>query len=193
MKGAVERLIDACAQIQLEDGPAPIDDSIKEEIFANVEVLAEQGLRVLALAAKPWSGASSSSGNPDRAQIETDMTLYGLVGIYDPPRPETKGSVRMCHEAGIQVHMLTGDHAATARAIALQVGILPRNVNLISKDSAKAMVMTAAECVQLPLLRLATLLTLFSAGSTSSRTTRSTSFPSSRSSSPAALLTPRSA
>ncbi|BGP26918.1 Ca2+-transporting ATPase [Rhodotorula toruloides] len=145
MKGAVERLIDACSQIQLEDGPAPVDDSIKEEIFANVEALAEQGLRVLALAAKPWSGASSSSGNPDRTQIETDMTLYGLVGIYDPPRPETKSSVRMCHEAGIQVHMLTGDHAATARAIALRVGILPRNVNLLSKDSAKAMVMTAAE------------------------------------------------
>ena len=63
----------------------------------------------------------------------------------DPPRPETQGSVRRCHHAGIQVHMLTGDHAATARAIAVQVGILPRNINTLSKDTVDAMVMTAAQ------------------------------------------------
>ncbi|GAA5854933.1 hypothetical protein JCM8547_004126 [Rhodosporidiobolus lusitaniae] len=163
MKGAVERLIDACTHIQLDDGPVDLTDDIKETVFANVEALAEQGLRVLALASKSWHGQSSSSGDgPDRSEVEKDCTLYGLVGLYDPPRPETQGAVRMCHRAGVQVHMLTGDHAATARAIALQVGIVPRNIHLLGKESVDAMVMTAArfdkmtddEVDQLPLLPL---------------------------------------
>lgn len=145
MKGAVERLIEVCETIETADGPKPIDDKTQEEIFANVEALAEQGLRVLALAAKPFAGPSTSNGDYDRTELEKGMTLFGLVGLYDPPRPETKGAVRQCHGAGVQVHMLTGDHAATARAIALQVGILPRQVNTMSKETIDAMVMTAAQ------------------------------------------------
>ncbi|GAA5905034.1 hypothetical protein JCM8208_007665 [Rhodotorula glutinis] len=145
MKGAVERLIEVCETIETADGPKPIDDKTQEEIFANVEALAEQGLRVLALAAKPYAGPSTSNGDYDRTDLEKGMTLFGLVGLYDPPRPETKGAVRQCHGAGVQVHMLTGDHHATARAIALQVGILPRQVNTMSKEAVDAMVMTAAQ------------------------------------------------
>ncbi|GAA6033364.1 hypothetical protein JCM8097_006713 [Rhodosporidiobolus ruineniae] len=163
MKGAVERILDACTHIQLADGPSELDEQTKEDVLANVEALAEQGLRVLGLASKPWHGQSSSSGEgADRAEVEKDLTLYGLVGLYDPPRPETQGAVRMCHHAGVQVHMLTGDHAATARAIAVQVGILPRNLTQMSKESIDAIVMTAArfdklsddEVDQLPLLPL---------------------------------------
>ncbi|BGP42642.1 P-type ATPase [Rhodotorula kratochvilovae] len=145
MKGAVERIIDACTTIETESGPQPIDEKVQEQVFANVEALAEQGLRVLGLASKPYSGASTSNGDYDRVELEKDMVLYGLVGLYDPPRPETRGAVRQCHQAGVQVHMLTGDHAATARAIALQVGILPRNVNTLSKAATDSMVMTAAQ------------------------------------------------
>lgn len=144
-KGAVERLVEACETIETAEGPKPIDEKVQEEIFANVEALAEQGLRVLGLASKRYSGASTSNGDYDRVDLEKGMTLYGLVGLYDPPRPETKGAVRQCHGAGVQVHMLTGDHAATARAIALQVGILPRQVNTMSKEAVDAMVMTAAQ------------------------------------------------
>ncbi|GAA5980884.1 hypothetical protein JCM10908_003901 [Rhodotorula pacifica] len=146
MKGAVERILDACSHVQLADGPAPLDGKMQEEILANVEALAEEGLRVLGFASKPWDGASSSAGEQaDRGLVEKDLVLYGLQGLYDPPRPETKASVKECHTAGIQVHMLTGDHAATARAIALQVGILPRNMHMLSKESTDAMVMTAAQ------------------------------------------------
>ncbi|GAA5955283.1 hypothetical protein JCM8115_001902 [Rhodotorula mucilaginosa] len=146
MKGAVERIFDACSHVQLADGPAPLDDKMQEEILANVEALAEEGLRVLGFASKPWDGASSSSGEQaDRGLVEKDLVLYGLQGLYDPPRPETKASVKECHQAGIQVHMLTGDHAATARAIAIQVGILPRNMHMLAKESTDAMVMTAAQ------------------------------------------------
>ncbi|GAA5917379.1 hypothetical protein JCM6882_006344 [Rhodosporidiobolus microsporus] len=145
MKGAVERILSACKDVQLEDGPAPMTEEMEATILENVEALAEQGLRVLGLASKPWHGQSSSDGGADRAEVEDALTLYGLVGLYDPPRPETKGAVQQCHRAGVQVHMLTGDHAATARAIALQVGILPRNVQLMSKEVVDAMVMTAAQ------------------------------------------------
>ncbi|SCV73434.1 BQ2448_7360 [Microbotryum intermedium] len=143
MKGAVERIFDACKTIELEDGPVTLDETMKEIVLANVEALAEQGLRVLALAQKPW--AYTGAEEPTREDVEVDMTLQGLVGLYDPPRNETQGAVRSCHHAGIQVHMLTGDHTSTARAIALQVGILPRNINALSKGSADAMVLTAAQ------------------------------------------------
>ena len=143
-KGAVERLLEACTSILNKPGEEPetLDDAGKERVLANVEALAEQGLRVLALATKPWDG---STEDPKRDEVEKDLTLLGLVGLYDPPRPETKGAVAKCHTAGIHVHMLTGDHAATARAIALEVGILPRNIHQFPKNVVDSMVMTAAQ------------------------------------------------
>ncbi|GAA6010971.1 hypothetical protein JCM11491_005889 [Sporobolomyces phaffii] len=143
MKGAVERILDACTQVETEDGPVALDKAMEEKVLANVEALAEQGLRVLALAQRPWTG--SGSGEAVREEVEKDMILQGLVGLYDPPRPESKGAVKLCHQAGIQVHMLTGDHHATAAAIALQIGILPRQMNRFSKESQAAMVMTASQ------------------------------------------------
>lgn len=142
MKGAVERILDACTEVHMGDKNVPLDAEMEKTVLENVEALAEQGLRVLALAQKPWT---SDVEDPERADVEANMVLHGLVGLYDPPRPETQGAVRRCHHAGIQVHMLTGDHAATARAIALQVGILPRNINTLSADAVNSMVMTAAQ------------------------------------------------
>ncbi|GAA5938621.1 uncharacterized protein JCM15063_005372 [Sporobolomyces koalae] len=143
MKGAVERILDACTHVETEEGPIALDKEMEGKIHANVEALAEQGLRVLALAHRPWTG--SGSGDAVREEVEKDMVLQGLVGLYDPPRPESKGAVKLCHQAGIQVHMLTGDHHATAAAIAMQIGILPRQMNRFPKDSQDAMVMTAAQ------------------------------------------------
>lgn len=77
--------------------------------------------------------------------VETGLTFLGLIGIYDPPRVETAGSVKKCHRAGINVHMLTGDHPGTAKAIAQEVGILPHNLYHYSKDVVRAMCMTASE------------------------------------------------
>jgi P-type Na+/K+ transporter len=59
-----------------------------------------------------------------REQVESEMNLLGLIGIYDPPRAESLGAVQECQRAGIVVHMLTGDHIATATAIAKEVGII---------------------------------------------------------------------
>src|SRR5271169_1328205 len=81
--------------------------------------MSTNGQRVLALASK-----NVKDGIFEREHVENEMVLLGLVGISDPPRPESLGSVQSCHRAGIIVHMLTGDHVATATAIATEVGII---------------------------------------------------------------------
>ena len=110
-------------------------------IEENMVALSSQGLRVLAFATKDLGDADISN----REQVESHLIFQGLIGIYDPPREETAPSVKLCHRAGINVHMLTGDHPGTAKAIAQEVGILPRNLYHYSEDVVKAMTMTANE------------------------------------------------
>lgn len=145
-KGAVERVIGSCNTVYLtDDQPTEMTDDIRSDILANMEALAALGLRVLALAGKPFAGCINPKEELDRNEFENDLAFKGLIGLYDPPRPESAKSVRQCHEAGISVHMLTGDHPGTARAIALEVGILPSRINLLSRDMADAMVMAASQ------------------------------------------------
>jgi len=146
-KGAVERVIASCTSyIAKSDGkPLEMTDSYREQILENMEALAKLGLRVLALASREYNETIEEGVEIDRANVEKSLTFRGLIGLYDPPRPESAESVRLCHQAGIEVHMLTGDHPGTARAIAQQVGILPSRMNEISRDVADSMVMTAAQ------------------------------------------------
>lgn len=144
-KGATERLIDDCPKIKNGTDEIPMTDEIKSEIMKNLESLARLGLRVLSLASRTGFRKVDSKEDLDRAEFEHDLVFHGLVGIYDPPRPESAPSVRMCHEAGVGVHMLTGDHPETARAIAREVGILPRRMDDVAEDVAQAMAMTARE------------------------------------------------
>lgn len=145
-KGAVERVLESCTQVhwEAEQGVIELTEAHREHILYNMEALAKQGLRVLALASKEYIASDTKATPTDRLAIEKNLTFRGLIGLYDPPRPESAGAVAACHQAGIAVHMLTGDHPGTARAIALQVGILPPNMQTISKDVAGAMVMTAS-------------------------------------------------
>lgn len=147
-KGAVERVIYSCTTVfnGETESSVELDDDYREEILANMESLASMGLRVLALASKEYTGPNPEKGEDlDRNGIESELVFRGLVGLYDPPRPETAGSVRQCQKAGIEVHMLTGDHPGTARAIAAQVGILPSNMSSLAKETTDAMVMTASQ------------------------------------------------
>jgi potassium/sodium efflux P-type ATPase len=103
-----------------------INEGFKELVARQQEEMAKQGLRVLTIAYRQVSEADI--GKPvakwDRAEVEQRLTFLGLVGIRDTPRVESEISVRQCHRAGITVHMLTGDHKATALSIAKEVGIL---------------------------------------------------------------------
>jgi potassium/sodium efflux P-type ATPase len=132
LKGATERVLECCSSIQLSDQDEIKEisqDNLQALVLPNVETLAKGGLRVLSLAAKRISRKDITGeinfSTFAREEIEQDMVFLGLVGIYDPPRAESKDAVEKCHKAGIQVHMLTGDHIATATAIAREVSIIP--------------------------------------------------------------------
>ncbi|EME88988.1 uncharacterized protein MYCFIDRAFT_149581 [Pseudocercospora fijiensis CIRAD86] len=146
-KGAVERVIASCTSYFAENDKDAVEmtEEYREQILENMEALAKHGLRVLALASRDYDEEYHDGKEIDRASVEKDLIFRGLIGLYDPPRPESAPSVRRCHEAGIEVHMLTGDHPGTARAIAGQVGILPSKMYELSKDVTDAMVMTAAQ------------------------------------------------
>jgi Na+-exporting ATPase len=148
-KGAVERVIQSCTTY-LADGKEqsqPVTDEFRQEILSNMEALAGLGLRVLALASKRYPHKVEKGAEVERTTVESELVFRGLIGLYDPPRPESAVAVRQCHEAGIEVHMLTGDHPETAKAIAIEVGILPsaERYKKISGDIAQTLVMTAAE------------------------------------------------
>ncbi|KAF4993758.1 hypothetical protein FDECE_13322 [Fusarium decemcellulare] len=149
-KGAVERVLSSCKSIAINDEIQPLTSEISQDIHLNMEALASQGLRVLALAHKANDRIVSESEFvndvvPNREKFERDLIFHGLIGIYDPPRLESLPSVRACQGAGIVVHMLTGDHPQTARAIAIDVGILPspEKAQLLPADVAKTMMMAA--------------------------------------------------
>ncbi len=116
--GAVERLLDRCADALDEHGKnVPLD---KAAVHRAVEQMAERGLRVLAFARRQ---VDASHAKLEHSHVAEGLTFLGLQGMIDPPRPEAIESVRRCQEAGIAVKMITGDHLITARAIAGQVGL----------------------------------------------------------------------
>jgi Ca2+-transporting ATPase len=89
--------------------------------LAQVEALAARGMRVLAVAERPW-GAEDGELRP--GAVTSGFALLGLVGMIDPPRPEAVAAVVACRAAGIAVKMITGDHLGTARAIGGELGLL---------------------------------------------------------------------
>ena len=134
LKGATERVLDSCVGVQMSEAGDVKHMSVKEiedMVLPKVEALARGGLRVLSLATRRVKTEGEVAHDTFiRETIERDMIFLGLVGIYDPPRQESKDAVEECHQAGITVHMLTGDHIATATAIAREVSIVPATYGL---------------------------------------------------------------
>ncbi|KAL8893711.1 MAG: hypothetical protein Q9192_005001, partial [Flavoplaca navasiana] len=143
-KGAVERIIDLCTSIGTGSKQRTVTPEVKEEVLEQMTRLAQQGLRVMAIAQRQCSAHDGQVEIP-REDIEKDLTLLGLAGLYDPPRLETKDAVRECATAGIKVHMLTGDHPSTAEAIAKEVGIIPTNRASLPHSVATSLVKAASE------------------------------------------------
>jgi magnesium-transporting ATPase (P-type) len=117
-KGAPDRLLDRCRQQQGSDAsPEALDRDFWEE---QIEALSSKGLRVLAAATREVDAAKEDLAPDD---LEEDLVFLGLTGIIDPPRPEAIKAIEVCHQAGIRVKMITGDHAGTALAIGREMGI----------------------------------------------------------------------
>ncbi|MGL4270072.1 MAG: HAD-IC family P-type ATPase, partial [Plesiomonas sp.] len=120
LKGAPDRLIARCQFELNEKGAiAPLDTAFWNE---QVEILGRQGLRVLAAATRV---VPFSQSTVEISDLEQDMVFVGLIGIVDPPRPEAIVAIQECHQAGIKVKMITGDHADTAKAIGVAMGFAP--------------------------------------------------------------------
>jgi calcium-translocating P-type ATPase len=117
-KGALEALLPLCSNVQLGGEVHPLGEETRKEFLLAQDTLAAEGLRVLAVAYR------TVPEGYDRERLEEGLTLAGLVGLEDPPRPEVPGAVAQCRQAGIKVIMVTGDHPPTARAIARQIGLL---------------------------------------------------------------------
>jgi magnesium-transporting ATPase (P-type) len=98
---------------------------------AVLDALTSKGLRVLAIAGKPWKGPAPD----DVEEAESGLTLYGVVALEDPPREGVGPALEACRRAGIKVAMLTGDHPATAAAIATKVGLMGPDGMVLTGDS----------------------------------------------------------
>ncbi|PMB15596.1 carbonate dehydratase [Fischerella thermalis CCMEE 5282] len=121
VKGSVEAILKRCQQmLDVEGNLIPLD---AETIHQEVDAMAHQGLRVLAFAKKTVPDVETlRTTSLQHADIENDLIFLGLQGMIDPPRKEAIKAVQACQEAGIQVKMITGDHAVTAQAIARSMG-----------------------------------------------------------------------
>lgn len=119
-KGAPDVVIDRCTTY-IENGEVkPLTDDVKQAIIKANKEMANQALRVLALATKTYTAMPETDPNV----LEHDLCFVGLSGMMDPIRPEVKQAIEECKDAGIRPIMITGDHVDTATAIAKQLGIL---------------------------------------------------------------------
>ena len=117
LKGAPEKILDMCHLQRMDGEDAPLDHAYWE---TTMEQMASRGQRLLAIAFKVMPSAQQSLNFAD---VEYGLTMLGVVGIIDPPREEAIAAVEACRYAGIDVKMITGDHASTASAIGKQMGI----------------------------------------------------------------------
>jgi calcium-translocating P-type ATPase len=119
-KGAPLELLGRCTTVRASDGVRPLRDADRAAVTAAFERFAADGLRVLGFAER----ADPDVEEPDRDRIESGLTFLGLVAMQDPPRAGVPEAVARCRRAGLQIIVITGDHGATAAAIAREVGIV---------------------------------------------------------------------
>jgi Ca2+-transporting ATPase len=127
VKGAPDQLLARATTADDGTGRQVPVETIREAYLAENERLGRDGLRVLATAQRDFDPATFDP-NAELLPLVSDLTLLALVGIVDPPRAEARAAIATAHAAGIEVRMITGDHAVTAEAIARQLGITGRAI-----------------------------------------------------------------
>ena len=118
MKGAAEFVLEACSFVLQDNQPAPLDEGRRQNLLDQANDLAGRGQRVLGFAQRRVPADTS-----DEQEIERELEFLGFLAIVDPLREEAKLAVEQCRSAGIRVVMITGDHQATAAAIAGELGL----------------------------------------------------------------------
>jgi Ca2+-transporting ATPase len=128
VKGAPDQLLARAANAAAPDGSTVPVDKLRDKYMEENQRLGAQGLRVMATAQRDFDPNKFDPNAADLLPLVNDLTLLALVGIVDPPRPEAKTAIAKAKAAGIQIRMITGDHAVTAEAIARQLGIEGRAI-----------------------------------------------------------------
>ena len=118
VKGALDSMLPRCGFVMDENGPRPLTEEDRTHALTVAQALSDQALRVLAFATRALPALPT-----DDEDIERDLVLIGLVGMMDPPRADVREAVETCRTAGVRTIMITGDHAATARAIGRELDI----------------------------------------------------------------------
>ena len=145
-KGAVESLLGRCSMIALPSGEEALDEAGRQRVLALTAELGSQALRTLGCAYRMISGTPDI----DRPQgLENNLVFLGAYAMKDPPRPEVEHALETCRGAGISVAMITGDHHATARATARELGMLVAGRRIIEgKELERMSLETLAEQVE---------------------------------------------
>ena len=133
-KGAPEELIDVCSYASIKGKLVKLTSEDKDKIKDYCVTMSSKGLRLLGFAMKNIDTLPKEGD-----MIEEDLTFIGIMGIIDPPREEVKHAVNTCHEAGIRVIMITGDHKLTAQAIAKDLGIYKKGDLVVDGETLSKM------------------------------------------------------
>jgi Ca2+-transporting ATPase len=128
-KGAPEVLLPLCTHIYEDNEVRPITQEERDYIVQINAGLAESALRVLAFAYRPLD-QEVPDWEPEG--VEKNLIFVGLIGMIDPPREEVRAAIQVCKSAGIRPIMITGDHKLTARAVALDVGLIERKGEVLN-------------------------------------------------------------
>lgn len=129
-KGAVEEILNQCSFVLTGDRSVELTAEGKKHWLALAEEKAKEGLRLLAFAFR--------NTTEKEKQFLHNLTLTGLIGFLDPPRPEVQGAIAECKSAGIKVVMITGDHPATAKNIAGQLGLIDKDSEVLHGSAMKS-------------------------------------------------------
>lgn len=135
-KGACDQLIKKCNRIEIQGEVRALTPQDIELVLQKNEEYSQKAFRVLGY-------AYQKTNQPESMDLENNLIFVGLTAMIDPPREEAKEAIQKCHQAGIRVMMITGDHLTTAKAIATELNILkPGHIALSGEETAK---MTDAE------------------------------------------------
>ncbi|KAI9217190.1 Ca-transporting ATPase [Blastocladiella britannica] len=141
VKGAPESVLDRCSHAQLANGTVvALTPTLRDAVLDQFAAMGRtRALRVLACATtalEPKSGLWTSVTDPVKyVSVEQNLTFVGLAGMMDPPRPQVRGAIDLCHQAGIRVIVITGDNKNTAEAICRAIGVFGEHQQDLSKLS----------------------------------------------------------
>jgi Ca2+-transporting ATPase len=128
-KGALDGLLPHCDTFSAGGEAVAFDEVQRERARAAAEGLAGEGVRVLGVAMRRWPDRMAIPGD---VALEEGLTFAGMVGMIDPARPEVRDAVATCHEAGVRVVMITGDHPLTAAAIGRDLGLVGEGARAVT-------------------------------------------------------------